>query len=156
MIDSNRSEMKFEGRLHRYIQGIPELADKAFVTKAYKCSAYARLVTESGQSGEIHVGFKGHSNRGSPSATNIDTPPVGIDVDQSWQTFSQAGDWTTGISPAERVYTPLVTLRQIMPKDPSNGFRDPLPPKINDEDEMKDYILPWGDLDEEGVEIDED
>jgi len=152
MIDANHHEIKFEGRLHKFIQNLPDLADKAFVTKVYRCSAFAQLITELGHSGQAYVGFKANSNSG-PATPNSTGSSTSI-VDQAWQTFSQAGSWNTGqYHPSRPIYTPLVTIRQIRPKGPSTGFRDPLPPEIKDEDEMKDYILPWGDLDEDGEEL---
>jgi hypothetical protein len=151
MIDSNHHELKFEGRLHRFIQNKPELGDKAFVTKVYECSAYARLITECGQAGQIYVGFKGNGDfTSSTSAINISSDRVV----QEWRTFSQAGDWSTGIYHPTPKYTPLATLRQVIPKAPAVGYRDPIPPEIVDADEMPDYIPPWGDLDEQGDEID--
>jgi hypothetical protein len=150
MIDANRHEIKFEGRLHRYIQNLPELADKAVVTKVYRCSAYAQLITNEGQSGQVYAGFKG--NNSAPSTPNSSAASV---VDRTWQTYSQTGNWNTGTHPlSSSLYTPLVTIRQIRPKGPTSGYRDPIPPEITDEDEMQDYILPWGDLDEHGDEID--
>jgi len=155
MIDSNHHEIKFEGRLHKFIQDKPELADNAFVTKVYRCSAYARLITDQGRTGQIYVGFK-------PNGDPDSTPPIAttsssIGAAQVWQAFSEAGDWGTGTyHPSPPPYTPLVTIRQITPKEPSSGFREPIPPPIADADEMQDYILPWGDLDEEGEEVDPD
>jgi hypothetical protein len=43
-----------------------------------------------------------------------------------------------------------------MLKAPTSGVRDPLPPPITDEDKMRNYIPSWGELDENGNEIDED
>jgi hypothetical protein len=154
MIDANHHELKFEGRLHRFMQNQLHLADKAVVTKVYKCNAYARLITEAGQTGEIYVGFKANRSPSSSAASSADAIP---EFDQLWQTSSSAGAWITGTCIVDQEqFTPLVTLRQIMPREPTTGFRDPLPPPIADEDEMRDYIPPWGELDEEGNEIDED
>jgi len=153
MINANHHEIRFEGLLHKFIRNEPELADKAFVTKVYKCAAYARLVTEPEQAGEIYVGYKADNSGEQPSPASS----ANSGTEGPWVTFSQTGDWTTGTYCADRPsYTPLVTLRQIMPKESANGFRDSLPPAIADEDEMKDYILPWGDLDEQGEEEDPD
>lgn len=155
MINANHHEMKFEGRLHKFIQNLPELADKAVVTKVYRCSAYAQLVTEYGQSGQVYVGFKANHNS-RPDTPNSATKSLPV-VDDVWQTFSQAGNWNTGkYHPSHDLYTPLATIRQIRPKGPATGYRDPLPPPITDEEEMRDYILPWGDLDEHGIEVDDD
>jgi hypothetical protein len=155
MIGAAHHELKYEGCLHRFLQTKPQLADKAVVTKVYKCNAYARLITETGRTGEVYVGFKANISPSSSAASGINST---AEFDQLWQTFSDAGVWTTGtrVAPDQSEFTPLVTLRQIMPKDPASGFRDPLPPPIADEDEMRDYIPPWGELDEEGNEIDED
>jgi hypothetical protein len=149
MIDANRHEIKFEGRLHRFIQNLPDLADMAVVTKVYRCSAYAQLITSEGQSGQVYAGFKGHNS--TPSTPNSSATSV---IERAWQTFSQTGNWNTGTHLSSSLYTPLVTIRQIRPKGPTTGYRDPIPPEITDEDEMQDYILPWGDLDEHGDEID--
>jgi hypothetical protein len=152
MIEANHHEIKFEGRLHKFIQNRPELADKAFVTKVYRCSAYAQLITDYGQSGRVCVGFKA-TPATVPTAEPSGSVALGEDV---WQTISQAGAWNTGIYHPSALYTPLVTLRQITPKEPTTGYRDRLPPAITDEQEMEDYIPPWGELDEEGDEVDPD
>jgi hypothetical protein len=154
MIDANHHEIAFEGRLHRFIQDKPELADKAIVTKVYRCSAYAQLITDHGQSGQIYVGFKaGDSAPAGTSPTVISS----AGVDQAWQTFSQVGNWITGrYQSTPPPYTPLATLRQIRPKEPTIGYRDIISPEISDDDEMANYILPWGELDEQGAEIDPD
>jgi len=155
MINANHHEIKFEGRLHKFIQNEPELADKAVVTKVYRCSAYAQLVTEYGQTGQVYVGFKANNDSTPPPQSS--TTKSSAVVDQAWQTFSQAGNWSTGAGHhLHDLYTPLATIRQIRPKGPTTGYRDPIPPEITDEEEMKDYILPWGDLDEQGDEIDYD
>jgi hypothetical protein len=155
MIDANHHEIRFEGRLHRFIQNKPEVADKAFVTKVYRCSAYARLITEHGRSGQIYVGYK--ANIDSTSTTSIATSTSSTGAAQAWQVFSDAGNWSTGpYHPSPPAYTPLVTIRQITPKEPASGFREPIPPAIADADEMQDYILPWGDLEEDGEEVDPD
>jgi hypothetical protein len=152
MIDANHHQIKYEGRLHKYIQNLPDLADKAFVTKVFKCSAYAQLITEQGQSGQVYVGFKANNNSGPMSLDS--TTSSSSDLDRSWLTFSQAGSWNTGqYHPIQQLYMPLVTIRQIRPKGPTTGYRDPLPPPITDEEEMRDYILPWGDLGENGEEL---
>jgi hypothetical protein len=155
MIDANHHEIKFEGRLHRFIQNKPEVADKAFVTKVYRCSAYARLITEHGRSGRTYVGF--NTNIDSTSTTSIATSTSSTGAAQVWQVLSEAGNWSTGsYHPSPPAYTPLVTIRQITPKEPASGFREPIPPAIADADEMQDYILPWGDLEEDGEEVDPD
>jgi hypothetical protein len=151
MIGAHHHELRFEGRLHKFIQNLPQLADTAVVTKVYRCSAYAQLVTNKGQTGQVYAGFKVNS----PATTPNSTASSSSAVDRAWQTYSQTGDWNTGTyPPSEPLYTPLVTIRQIRPKGPTTGFRDPIPPPITDEEEMQDYILPWGDLDENGDEID--
>jgi len=153
MIDANHHEMKFEGILHKFIQNLPDLADKAFVTKVFRCSAYAQLITEVGQSGQAYVGFKAGDNS-TPNSTTNSIASSSAGVDRAWQTFSQTGKWNTGTyHPSPPPYTPLVTLRQIRPKGPASGYRDPIPPPITDEEEMRDYILPWGDLGEDGEEL---
>jgi len=152
MIDANLHEIEFEGRLHRFIQNKPELADKAVVTKVYKCSAYARLVTDHGRSGQVFVGFKPtNSAPVAPSVTSSDSITT---ADEAWLTISHAGTWNTGTYDPLPLYTPLVTLRQITPKEPSIGYRDRMPPEITDTQDMEDYIPPWGELDEQGDEVD--
>jgi hypothetical protein len=152
MADANHHEIEFEGRLHRFLQDQPELADSAVVTKVYQCSAYAQLITDHGQSGQVYVGFKA----GNPTDA-VPTAASSAGVEQAWQTFSQTGQWSTGIHHASTPpYTPLATIRQIRPKEPTMGFRDPIPPEITDTSEMENYIPPWGELDEEGDEIDPD
>jgi len=146
MIDASRHQIIFEGRLHKFIQNLPHLTDKAFVTKVYRCSAYALLLTEYGRFGKVYVGFR--SNDDSTSAT---TPAGG---DRAWQTYSPTGIWNIGTyQPSAAPYTPLVTLKQIRPKESTMGFRDWLPPEITDTEEMRNYIPPWGDLDEHGDEL---
>jgi len=153
MINANHHEITFEGRLHKFIQNLPELADKAVVTKVYRCSAYAQLVTDHGKSGQVYAGFKDNNNSAPSTPNSAASSSSG--VDQAWQTFSHIGNWNTGAHPSSSsLYTPLVTIRQIRPKGPTTGYRDPIPPPITDEEEMQDYILPWGDLDEHGDEID--
>jgi hypothetical protein len=154
MIDVNYHEINFEGRLHKFIQNIPELAEKAFVTKLYRCSTYARLVTDYGQCGEVYIGFR--ANTKSAPTVSATTAAPSHPVIERWETFSQLGNWTTGVyHPFDPPYTPLATLRQITPKGPVNGFRDSIPPDVTDEEEMKDYIPPWGELDERGDQIDD-
>lgn len=155
MIDANHHEIEFEGRLHKFIQNQPLLADKAFVTKVYRCSAYAHLITEHGQSGRVCVGFKpSSSNAAIPTITPLESS---TQANETWQTIGEAGTWTTGsYHPSPPLYTPLATLRQITPKEPTTGYRDRLPPEITDDQEMEDYIPPWGELDEQGDEIDPD
>jgi hypothetical protein len=165
MIDANHHEIEFEGILHRFIQDKPAVADKAFVTKVYRCSAFARLLTDYGQTGQVYVGFNGNTNT-TPSSSTTPTPTptptpsgsasdVGSGVNRQWLTSSQPGTWTTGrYSDGPPHYTPLATLRQITPKDPTIGYRDAMPPVITDKREMEDYIPPWGELDEQGDEVD--
>ena len=159
MIDANHHEIEFEGRLHKFIQTKPDMVDKAFVTKVYRCAAFAQLLTDYGQSGRVYAGFKGNTNA-TPSSSTTPTPSgsasdVGSAVNREWVTSSQPGTWTTGRrSDGPRPYTPLATLRQITPKEPSIGYRDAMPPVITDEREMEDYIPPWGELDEQGDEVD--
>lgn len=153
MIDATHHEIEFEGRLHKFLQNQANLADNAFVTKVYHCSAYAQLITDHGQSGKVHIGFKADMIPTGAESTSV--PPTAFD--QAWQTFSQTGHWSTGIyHPSPPSYMPLATIRQIRPKEPTLGFRDPIPPAIMDKDEMENYIPPWGELDEEGDEIDPD
>ena len=112
MINANHHEVKFEGRLHRYIQNIPELADKAIMTKVYKCPAYAQLLTD-GQPCQVMVGFK------------ADIPGLGAGVNQ-WKisgNWTTAGNWTTGYSPANYLYSPLATLKHNRPQGPKTGYR---------------------------------
>jgi len=149
MINPNLHEIKYEGCLHKLIQEDPDLADKAIVTKVYRCSAYARLITDRGRSGQVYVGFK------ASNTTPVDTLPTVISaagVDQSWQTSSQSGTWTTGMFHSTPSYTPLATLRQITPKAPAVGYRDDM--EMPDDEEMETYRLPWGELDDKGDEID--
>lgn len=155
MIDANHHEIAFEGRLHKFIQNKPELADKAFVTKVYHCSAYAQLVTDYGQSGQVYVGYK--TSDSTPTFTPAGSASdLGAGAERRWLTSTHPGKWTTGaIQNAPAAYTPLVTLRQITPKEPTLGFRDRLPPEITDDQEMQNYIPPWGELDEQGEEIDD-
>jgi len=153
MIDAIRCEIEFEGRLLKFLQEHPELAEKAVVTKLYLCSAYAQLITEYGQFGQVYAGFKGSNS--TPGSTPIESAS---DVDTgggpSWLTSTRPA-WHIGKHcSSHRPYTPLVTLRQITPKEPANGYRDALPPEITDEQQMDDYIPPWGELDEQGDEID--
>jgi hypothetical protein len=154
MINANRHEIEFEGCLHNFIRDKSELAKKAFVTKVYRCSAYARLITDRGRSGQVYVGFKGNN------FIAADTTPTLVSsdgVDQAWQTVSHAGDWITGRYQAmPPPYTPLATLRQISPKGPTTGYRNMTLPETSDEEGMEDYVLPWGTLDEEGNEFDPD
>lgn len=162
MINANHWEIENEGVLHRFLQKQPDLADKAIVTKVYKCSAYAQLVTEYGQKGPFYVGFK-------PNLTPKTTPQTSVNsflssssdpsimVEQLWQTHPQTANWNMGpYDPSQRLYSPLATLRQVTPKEPSLGYRDKLPPPITDDQEMEDYIPPWAELDERGEEIEDD
>jgi hypothetical protein len=150
MIDANRHELEFEGRLHRFIQDKPEVVEKAFVTKVYYCSAYAQLITDYGQSGQVYVGFKGSNS--TPTATPaVSASDASNGVNPTWLT---SGTWTTGKYCAwPPPYTPLATLRQVTPKEPAKGYRGSSLPEIPDDQEMEDYIPPWCELDEQGDEI---
>jgi hypothetical protein len=154
MIDANHHEIEFEGRLHKFLQNKSELADKAVVTKVYRCSAYAQIVTECGRSGRIYVGLKANSNSVPSGTTPTMMSSGSAEVHHMWKTFSQTGNWCTGNYHPSPPYTPLATLRQIRPKEPTSGFRDLIPPAISDDEEMDNYIPSWGELDEEGNEID--
>jgi len=156
MINANHHEIAFEGRLHRLIQDKRELVDKAIVTKVYRCSAYAQLLTDHDRSGKIYVGFDAGDSESVPAGTSP-TVIASAGVDQAWQTFSQIGNWITGrYQSTPPPYTPLATLRQISPKDPTVGYRDLISPENPDIEEMADYVLPWGELDGHGAEIDPD
>lgn len=166
MINANQYEIANEGILHRFIQNQPQLTDKAIVTKVYRCSAYAQLVTEYGQKGQFYVGFKSNASPNATRSVTLD-PSVnlyltsssnpGIAVPQLWQTVPQTANWNMGpYDPSQRLYSPLATLRQITPKEPTLGYRDKLPPPITDEQVMEDYIPPWAELDEQGEEIQDD
>lgn len=150
MINANRYEIANEGKLHRLIQDQPKLADKAIVTKVYQCSAYAQLLTESGQTGEFHVGFKSN-----PAHYNAaETDPRRVAIEKDWHTFPSTANWRTGSGdPSKRPYSPLVTLRQIRPKAPTLGYREQIPSKIADDNNMDNFIPPWAELDEMGEEI---
>jgi len=119
MIDTTLREIEFEGRLIRFIEPKPELTDKAFVTKVYRCSAYAQLITSHRQSGQVYVGFEDSNSAPiSTSGTSISS----VTADHAWQTFSP-DTWITGIYHPSTPYTPLVTLRQLKAKEPTVGFR---------------------------------
>jgi hypothetical protein len=150
MINPKLHELQYEGRLQAFLQTKPELIDKAFVTKVYRCSTYALLITN-GHSGQVYVGFKAETPGPTP------TIQVGAGVSGNWQMSSQG--WSTGKYHALRCpYSPLATLRQVEAKQPISTFREsfPLPEGYTDTVQMADYIPPWGELDENGMEIDVD
>lgn len=162
MINANLLEVEHEGILLRFLQGIPALADKAILTKVYRCSSFSQLVTELGQTGPFYIGFK--PNDSTSAASSIYHPSETISQGpnfahaQVWRTFpNNATHWNTGgYDPTQRLYSPLATLRQIRPKAPTLGFRSRLPPPIADNDAMDAFIPPWGELDEQGEEMDGD
>jgi hypothetical protein len=155
MIDANHYEIEFEGRLHKFLQNQPELADYAFVTKVYRCSAYAQLITDYNRFGRVCVGFK--ANNSAPPDGTTPTVIQSTGSEPAWQCFSQTGSWSTSAyNPSVNLYTPLATLRQIRPISPTTGFRNLLPPAIADTDDMDNYIPPWGELDEKGEDLDYD
>lgn len=159
MIDANQYEIANEGILHRFVQNKPDLADKAIVTKVYRCSAFAQLITEHGEKGPFYVGFRSNmSPQNSISSSSLTSPSnSGIMVEQLWQTYPQSANWNMGpYDASQRLYSPLATLRQVTPKQPSLGYRDRLPPPITDDQDMEDYMPPWAELDERGEEIGDD
>jgi len=133
MIDANHHEIAFEGRLYKFIQNQKYLADNVFVTKVYRCSAYAQLITERGKHGRAVVSSAGN--------------------DLAWRSFSQTGHWVTGMYHPSLPYTPLATLRQIKPRQPSTGYRNLFSPAIEGTEDMENYVPPWDELDEEGEEV---
>ena len=151
MINPELHELRPEGRLQNFVNSIPSLMDKAFVTKVYHCSTYALHITN-GQSGQVYVGFQAG---GSP-VTGVPVE-VGVGADHYWQTSNQSGSWSTGKYDSLRPYTPLATLRQIQSQAPTSGYRDGTPLSSDiDSHELADYIPPWGDLDEFGRDICDD
>jgi len=164
MINANQWEIENEGVLHRFIQNQQDLADKAIVTKVYKCSAYAQLITEYRQTGSFYVGFKPNTTtsvkstpQSSVNSFMSSTSDTSEMVEQLWLTYPQSASWNMGpYDPSQRLYSPLATLRQITPKEPSLGYRDKAPPPITDNQEMEDFIPPWAELDERGEEIEDD
>jgi hypothetical protein len=158
MIDPKLYEFRYEGRLQAFIQTKPELVEKAFVTKVYRCSTYALLITD-GHSGHVYVGFKADT-LGPAAAIELAT-----EVSRNWQVsgnwHTSSHGWSTGTYHAScHPYSPLATLRQVEAKEPVGAFRQGfLPPELEmdtDKMQMANYILPWAVLDENGREIDVD
>lgn len=162
MIDANQYEITNEGILHRFVQNKPDLADKAIVTKVYRCSAFAQLITEHGENGPFYVGFRSNmppknTSQNSISSSLTSPSDSSIMLEQLWQTYPQSANWNMGpYDASQRLYSPLATLRQVTPKQPTLGYRDKLPPPITDDQVMEDYIPPWAELDERGEEIKDD
>jgi len=153
MIDPVLKEFRYEGRLRPFILSHPEFIDKAFVTKVYRCSTFARLLTN-GRRGQIYVGF----SAGVPLPVPV-LVEVGAGIEQAWKVYSQIGDWSTGkYKPGEIQYAPLAKLRQVRPEVPTDGWRGPMPPPITDPDTqgMMDYFPPWGELNEKGRDVDDE
>jgi len=158
MIDANQYEITNEGILHRFVQNKPDLADKAIVTKVYRCSAFAQLITEHGEKGPFYVGFRSTmSPKNSVSSSLMSSSNSSVMLEQPWQTCPQSSNWNMGpYDASQRLYSPLATLRQVTPKQPSLGYRDRLPSPITDDQDMEDYMLPWAELDERGEEFEDD
>jgi hypothetical protein len=151
MIDPTLHEFEYEGRLRPFIIARPDLKDKVFVTKVYRCSTFALLLTN-GKAGRTYVGFK----VGGPVPV---APPVnvGAGLEGTWKVHSQSGTWSTGTYDHNKYpYTPLATLRQAIPTVPAEGWREALPLPFTDPDRegMVTYYPPWGELDEEGIDLD--
>jgi hypothetical protein len=154
MIDPILHEFNFEGRLCTFIkEHRSDLREKAFVTKVYKCSTYALLLTD-GQAGQIWVGFKASV----PLPAGVPAK-VGAGTEHTWKVQNQLGSWTTGkYTPGQHLYVPLATLRQVIPEIPAVGWRDALPPPLSDLDKegMVDFYPPWGALNEDGSVFESD
>src|ERR1700690_4306002 len=145
LIDPVLVKLANEGSMKIAITNKEELRNKAIVTKLFKSSSYAILLTN-GESGDAHIGFK------------LGAPPAHAGADVSWLKHSDVGSWSTGWhNPAGEVeYFPLATLQAMRPIKPAVGYR--ATEVVTQEEiaqmDMLDFAPPWGDLDKNGLDMD--
>lgn len=152
MIDPVLVEIPYEGNIRRFLLARPKLKNKVVVTKLYKCTSYA-IFLANGKSGLAYFGF--NASVPTPLSAVIQ---AGAGAHIAWTTHGESGSWSTGLyEPQVFRYVPLLTLKAIRPVQPASGFRGHpetfLPPP--EPEELPPAYRPWGELDEEGQDLDE-